>query len=221
MNQDFLLRVKDASLCLFIARQYELLLGRLEIQKIIYLIDSISAYLFVLSSKHGHQTYFYGPYDRHIQNALDALVIRDLAEMRDVNVSNNTVACNYYLTDNGVNWTNSLIHKSDSIQYRVNIVDSIFYSLVQRGVVHRVKDLVYAEPIYITTKEYGHHYDLKFDNVNSGHHYLALIEHYLKGDFKRSDIYFVADMYIDYLFSRDRILSGQSYVGGDENVIEN
>ena len=63
--------------------------------------------------------------------------------------------------------------------------------------------------------------DLQALCKENGHHYLALIEHYLKGDFKRSDIYFVADMYIDYLFSRDRILSGQSYVGGDENVIEN
>lgn len=219
MNQDFLLRVKDTSLCLLIARQYKLLLGRLEIQKIIYLIDSINAYLFVLSGKRGHQTYFYGPYDKHIQNALDALVIRDFSEMRDINVSNNTVSCNYYLTDVGVHWTNSLIRKSDSIKYRVDIVDSVFYSLVQRNVVHRVKDLVYAEPVYVTTKDYGHHYDLNFDGANSGHHYLALIEHYLKSDSRQPNAYFVADMYIDYLFSRDRILSGQPFVGGDKNVV--
>ena len=100
-------------------------------------------------------------------------------------------------------------------------MDSVFYSLVQRNVVRRVKDLVYAEPVYVTTKDYGHHYDLNFDDANSGHHYLALIEHYLKGDSKQPNIHFVADMYIDYLFSRDRILSGQSFAGGDENVIKN
>ena len=221
MNQDFLLRIKDASLCLYVARQYELLLGRLEIQKIIYLIDSISAYLFVLSGKRGHQTYFYGPYDKNIQNALDSLVVRDFAEMRDINTSNNTVTCNYYSTDIGMEWTEKLIQKSSSIQYRISIVDSIFYSLVQRNVVHRVKDLVYAEPIYVATKQYGHHYDLNFENTNAGHHYLALIEHYLKDDQHWLNTHFVADMYIDYLISRDQILSGQFSSGGDANVIEN
>ena len=221
MNQDFLLRIKDTSLCLFVARKYELLLGRLEIQKIIYLIDSISAYLFVLSSSQGYRTYYYGPYDRYVQNALDALVIRDFVEMHDVNVSRNTVACNYSLTDVGANWTNSLIQESDSIQYRLNIVDSVFYSLTHRKVVRRVKDLVYAEPVYVITKDNGHHSALRFDVTNSGHHYLALIEHFLKGDSKQPNIHFVVDMYIDYLFSRVQILSGQSFAGGDKNDDEN
>lgn len=180
MNRDFLLRIKDTSLCLSVAKNYVLLLGRLEIQKVIYLIDSISAYLFVLSGKKGHQTYYYGPYDKNIQNALDALVIRDLVEMCDIKVANNTVSCNYFLTDIGICWTNNLINTSTSIQYRAQIADGVIYSLVQRNKMHKVKDLVYAEPLYATTKNYGHHYDLDFEHENSGHNYLALIEHYLK-----------------------------------------
>ena len=221
MNQEFLLRIKDTSLCLCSAQQYDLLLGRLEIQKIIYLIDSVSAYLFVLSSKKGHQTYFYGPYDKHIQNALDALVIRDLVEMYDVKVSNNTITSNYCLTDAGIEWVNKLIYESSSIQYRAEIVDSVVYSLVQRNLVNKVKELVYAEPIYKISKDYGYYYDLHFDVPNSGHQYLALIDHYLKSDSKRPNIGFIADMYIDYLFLRNQILSGQSPDGGDEYAIEN
>ncbi|TEB11292.1 hypothetical protein Psfp_03990 [Pelotomaculum sp. FP] len=215
MNRDFLLRIKDVSLCLLVAKNYELLLGRLEIQKVIYLVDSISAYLFVLSGTKGHQTYFYGPYDKNIQNALDALVIRDLAEICDIKVANNTVSCNYLITDSGMRWTNNLIKASASIQYRVQIVDGVIYSLVERNRIHKVKDLVYAEPLYAATKNYGHHYDLDFEHENSGHDYLALIEHYLKNNKDQTNIRFIADLYIDYLSSRDQILLGNSFTGGD------
>lgn len=214
MNSDFLLRIKDVSLCLLIAKKYECLLGRLEIQKIIYLVDSISAYLFVLSGTKGHQTYFYGPYDKNIQNALDALVIRDLAEMCDIKVTN-TVSCNYLITNSGVCWVDNLIKASASIKYRIQIVDGVIYSLVERNRIHKVKDLVYAEPLYVITKDYGNHYNLDFAHENSGHNYLALIEHYLKNSEEQADIRFVADLYIDYLSSRDQILSGNAFRGGN------
>lgn len=215
MNHDFLRRIKDVSLCLLVSKDYEILFGRLEIQKVIYLVDSISAYLFVLSGTKGHQTYFYGPYDKNIQNALDALVIRDLAEMCDIKVINNTVSCNYLITDNGMRWTNNLINGSASIQYRVQIVDGVIYSLVERNRIHKVKDLVYAEPVYATTKNCGHHYDLDIGHENSGHNYLAIIEHYLKNNEGQPNIRFIADLYIDYLSSRDQIFLGNSFTGGE------
>ena len=214
MNSYFLLRIKDVLLCLLHAKKYECLLGRLEIQKIIYLVDSVSAYLFVLSGKKGHQTYFYGPYDKNIQNALDALVIRDLAEMCDIKVTN-TVSCNYIITNTGECWVDNLIKSSSSIKQRVRIYDGIIYSLVERNKIHKVKDLVYAEPLYVTSKDYGNHYNLDLEHENSGHNYLALIEHYLRNSEEQPDIRFVADLYIDYLSSRDQILSGNAFVGGD------
>jgi uncharacterized protein YwgA len=215
MNPKFLLRIKDVSLCLFVALQNNFFLGRLDIQKIIYIIDNISAYIFVLSGNNKHHTYYYGPYDKYIQNALNALVIREFVEITNVNVSKSGIKCDYCLTDAGIDWTNSLTDKSDSIKYRNNIVESVFHSLVQRNLIHKVKNLVYAEPVYVTKRNDGHYYDLNLKTANPGHEYLSLIEHYVRSDGKHSNINFVTDLYIDYLFSRDKILSGKSFDEGD------
>ena len=221
MNHDFLLRIKDVTLCLFSSNKYDMSLGRLEIQKIIYLIDSMSAYLFVLSGKNGHQTYFYGPYDKNIQNALDALTIRNLAETKNLKVVNKSITCNYLLTESGLAWTDNMIKNSGSIYHRAKIADGVMYSLVQRNLLHRVKDLVYAEPVYVEARVHGNYYDLSVACKNMGHSYLALIEHYLRTNDNRIDINFAADMYIDYLSTRHGILSGNSSTGGNLDDVKN
>lgn len=218
MNNDFLLRIKDVALCLLAANKYGILLGRLEIQKIIYLVDSMSAYLFVLSGQKGHQTYFYGPYDKNIQNALDALTIRDIVETRDLNVHNKNISCNYILTGSGLAWANEMRNNSKSINYRFKIVNGVMYSLIQRNLLQKVKELVYAEPVYIEAKVHGNHYDLALACENSGHSYLALIEHYLKDNKNQIEIDFATDMYIDYLSTREQIFSGNSYMGGGSDA---
>jgi hypothetical protein len=219
MNNDFLLRIKDVTLCLLAANKNNILLSRLEIQKIIYLIDSMSAYLFVLSGQKGHQTYFYGPYDKNIQNALDALVLRDIAEMQDLNIHNKNISCNYILTGSGLAWANEMLNNSKSINYRSKIVEGVIYSLIQRDLLHKVKELVYAEPVYVEAKVHGNHYDLALSCDNSGHSYLALIEHYLKDNENQIDISFATDMYIDYLSTREQFFSSNSYAGGKSDAL--
>lgn len=218
MNKDFLLRIKDVALCLLSANKYDILLGRLEIQKILYLTDSVSAYLFVLSGQKGHQTYFYGPYDKNIQNALDALLIRNIVQTQDLNVHNKNISCNYLLTENGLMWVNEMGINSRTFQYRLKIVDGILYSLIERKLLHKVKELVYAEPVYVEAKVHGNHFDLSLACENSGHSYLAMIEYYLKDSRNQVDISFVTDMYIDYLNAREQILTGDGTMGGGANA---
>lgn len=214
MNSDFLLRIKDVSLCLLSANRFNIEVGRLEMQKIIYLIDNMSAYLFILSGRKGHQTYYYGPYDKNIQNALDALTIRDIAHMKKINIINKNISCAYGLTESGLQWSEGLLKNSKSIAYRFQIVNGIMYSLVNRNLLSAVKELVYAEPVYVETKVHGNHYDLAIAAENSGHNYLSLIEYYLKENENGIDIEFATDMYIDYLSTRNQLLSGKAHIGG-------
>lgn len=219
MNNDFLLRIKDVTLCLSAAYNHDMLLGRLEIQKITYLIDSMSAYLFILSAKKSHQTYFYGPYDKNIQNAIDALNIRGLVEAYDSKVANNSISCNYALTENGHSWAGIIKKNSKSIQHRSEIADGVLYSLFKRNLLTKVKDLVYAEPMFVDAKSHGYYYDLNFRLDNSGHSYLALVESYLKSDNHQIDIRFATDLYIDYLHTRCEKLSGNLEIGGDFDAV--
>ncbi|EHQ88997.1 hypothetical protein [Desulfosporosinus youngiae] len=219
MNNDFLLRIKDVTLCLIAANKYDILLGRLEIQKIIYLVDSMSAYLFVLSGKNGHQTYFYGPYDKNIQNALDALTIRDITETKDIKIVNKSITCNYCLTESGLAWTKNMLKESESICHRAKIADGVIYSLVKRNLLNQVKELVYAEPVYLNAKRHGYYYNLNIACENIGHSYLSLLEHYLRTNDNQMDINFATDMYIDYLSMRNEILLGST--GGNLNADKN
>ncbi len=215
MNNDFLLRIKDATLCLLVANKYNILLGRLEIQKIIYLMDNMSVYLFILSGKKGHQTYFFGPYDKNIQNALDALTIRDIAETKNTKIINKAITCDYTLTESGLAWANNMLDGSRTIHHRAKIADGVIHSLVKRNLTHKVKELVYAEPVYVNARDHGYYYDLGIDNDNNGHSYLALVEYYLRTNHNQIDIDFATDMYIDYLSTRNEILAGNLTAGGN------
>lgn len=220
MTRDFILRIRDVALCLLSATNYNVSLGRLEVQKIIYLADSMNVYLFVLAGSKGHRTYFHGPYDKNIQNALDALVIRDFSETQNLRIFDGNIACDYTLTEIGLAWTNSMKSQSKLISHRAEIIDAIMYSLIQRNLLSKVKQLVYAEPIYLEGKEHGHYFDLNIASNNTGHSYLALIENYIKCDQSQIDIGFATDMYIDYLSKREEILSS-SAMGEYSDAIRN
>jgi len=219
MNNDFFLRIKDVILCLSSANAHQVSLGRLEMQKIIYLVDSMSAYLFVLSGNKAHKTYYYGPYDTNIQNAIDALLVRGFINASNIKISNDTISCDYFLTKSGLIWKDKILNDFKSIKYRQQIVNGILYSLVKRNLLNKVKDLVYAEPMYVEAKEHGYYFDLMFSPDNAGHSYLSLIEKYLKYDNNQIDIQFSTDMYIDYLYLRCCKLSGEKEIEGFFDVV--
>ena len=214
MNNDTLLRMKDVVFCLLAAKTYDLHLGRLELQKIVYLADSMGVYLFILSNKKNHETYKFGPYDKRIQIAIDALAIREFISYRSTRVVKGNIAYKYSITDKGMSWAKEIVEKYESFEIRKKIFCGLLYSLRKRSLISKVKALVYAEPMYVDAQEHGHHYDLNFLNPNSGHSYLAFIEHYLKNTSSLS-IDFTIDMYVDYLNIRSEMLS--TGISGDDD----
>jgi uncharacterized protein YwgA len=116
------------------------------LQKLIYLLDSISAFFYVLSIRKGHHTYFHGPYDKNIQNAADSLVIYGFANVKNIKfMDNGTSSCEYYLTENGEDWVNYLIHSESNTSLRAEIVKNLLESLLTRGLFEEIVQLVYAE----------------------------------------------------------------------------
>src|SRR5688572_8648288 len=86
------LRMRDVALCLHAAAPRHVALNRIRLQKYIYLADVLSIVYAALPPVDGHITYKNGPYDRAIQNAVDALAFRGFVHVMtgglDTNSSN-------------------------------------------------------------------------------------------------------------------------------------
>lgn len=155
-------RYKDVVLALATAHKYEQELGRLQLQKIIYLADILSLIWDVVGPKNGHYTYKNGPYDHGIQNSVDVLAFRGAVEIAKNNISTNQIVTTYRITQVGLNLANAMI-REPTFAKRAELYDAIGHHINLRGW-KNLKQLVYSEATYVIKQGDGLGHAL---NVNS------------------------------------------------------
>jgi hypothetical protein len=149
------LRMRDVALALSAASSYSRTLSKIELQKLIYLIDATAHLYAALGPTEGHLTYRYGPYDVRIQTAADVLAFRGLVSIAEVRaMPNDRLAVRYQLTEAGRAWADRI--GSDA---RVSISWQIAQAVVERVNAlgwSRLVDLVYAEPTFVSARPLGY-----------------------------------------------------------------
>lgn len=209
MDDAILLRARDVAVCLYCANRHRFALSRIQLQKLIYLMDVLSACLEILSVDKGHSTYYHGPYDKNIQNAADILVFWEFSDVKNIHVTDNGLVCEYFLTRVGKDWIKELFHNDHNTKRRFEIADNLIISLVNRNLMKSLVSLVYAEPLFVKNKSMGYGIDLNTNNLEENDFYLfflMLLDAYkIKNNEKV--IVFLCDFIIDYLKKRKDILS--------------
>lgn len=209
MNTELLLRVRDVGICLYYASEYDIKLKRIQLQKLIYLLDCAGSFINTISIEHGHKTYYNGPYDYKIQNAVDTLVFYDLANILNVRKTDTGIICDYCLTDEGISWVKSFKDSNETTNYRTIIIKSLLDSLIKRNLFHRIIDLVYSEPLYLKNRPNGYGMELDFSDLdeNDSFNYISMVLDTCKFEKEENLIPFLSDLLIDYLFKRSIALA--------------
>lgn len=157
-------RIKDVIITLKVANDFGEDLGRLRLQKFIYLGDIISVYWGLLNSSQGHKTYKNGPYDSDIQNAVDMLAFRGFVKIKESNYKeDNTVTASYGLTPVGIKLYKQL-EKSALFKTRVDLYSCIGVHVNQHGW-KNLKKIVYQEPTYCYNKANGWGHRLDYSSL--------------------------------------------------------
>ncbi|SMG14196.1 hypothetical protein SAMN05661096_00655 [Marivirga sericea] len=140
-------RFKDVIIALAISQDYERSLGKIQLQKYIYIIDTLSVIASVVAPKNGHETYKHGPWDRKIQNAADALAFRGF-----INIDRSLTGerFSYSLSSSGIELFQR-IRKNTNFSKRVRLFELVGIEVNKRGW-HKLKALVYSEPTYLGSK---------------------------------------------------------------------
>jgi uncharacterized protein YwgA len=146
-------RFRDVLYALEVANKYSQALGRLQLQKFIYLADTLSL-VWDLASTDGYQTYKHGPYDSNVQNAVDVLSFRgavDIAKMQYK--AEIIIRVSYKISDKGIEIVENLRKDLDpGAKYELY---EVLGSHVNARGWDSLKDLVYSEATFLTEKADG------------------------------------------------------------------
>ena len=145
-------RYKDVLFALRAANELGESLGRLQLQKLIYLADVLSGAWRKIGKPAAFLPYKNGPYDPSIQNVVDTLAFRGLAEVTGLAFRQPRITgSNYRLSDAG----NRAVDTTVDLQAMAD--DLELYREIAREVDKRgwknIKALVYAEPTYEASSE--------------------------------------------------------------------
>lgn len=203
-----LIRMRDAGFALRAANEHGRSLSRIQLQKYIYLMDAIAIVFELLPPTQAHYTFRHGPFDPHIQNAVDALAFRGLAKIERLSQrAGKSVASEYALSAAGARWTTALIAQAD-FATRSEIAETVGRHVNRLGW-HRLVELVYAEPTFVAARPEGFGKRLKPQRglSASSAQVLQLIRRVLasRKSVPRRDV--LATYYFEYLdrYSRTRI----------------
>lgn len=158
-------RFSDVLISLFFANKYKQdKIGKIQLQKLIYLADTISIIWKVLAPKHGHKTYKYGPYDKNIQNAVDVLAFRGFVDIVSFVILEKNVDVKYKISELGLKLYER-IGSEPTIAKKIDFYKHISYEVDKRNWFD-LKSMVYSEPSYISNK---------IDGYGFGFDYLSLL----------------------------------------------
>lgn len=173
-----LLRMRDVIFALALANKEGVKLNKIQIQKFVYLIDSVSYLFNFFPPSKAHITYENGPWDAGLQNAVDALSFRGFVKVEIASYSD--LARVYSPTEAGSQWSEHLCGIS-AFSSRWNASAEVAKRVSRIGW-KRLKSLVYAEPTYLALRAHGYGQELhQYDAMDvSTASFLQLIEFTLK-----------------------------------------
>lgn len=208
MDNVVALRLRDVAVCLHSAKRHQFVLSKIQLQKLIYLMDVLCACLEILSVDSGHCTYYHGPYDKNIQNAADMLVFWEFSDVKNIRTTDNGVMCEYFLTEAGGDWIEELLYNDDNTKKRFEVVDNLISSLVNRNLMKSLVQLVYAEPLFAKNKSMGYGIELNMNDLEKNDFYLfflLLLDAY-KLESNEGLTAFLCDFIVEYLYKRKEAL---------------
>jgi len=142
------LRCKDVIFALSVAGKHSQPLGRLALQKLIYLFDVLAISWRHVGARQGFHPWHNGPYDRNIQNAVDLLAFRGFVGVSELSFRHaRNVGCRYLLTDAGSLAVTTLCD-DESLANDLELFAEIALEVDRRGW-RKLREIVYAEPTYI------------------------------------------------------------------------
>lgn len=141
-------RNKDVLFALYSAAQNNCpKLGRLPLQKTIYLFDVLVITWRQVAAMSKFRSYHNGPYDATIQNCVDALTFRGFVEVDDLKIKKTkNVECQYKLTEIGLTCVENLA-KEEGFNDDLLLYLEISKEINRRGW-KNIKKIVYSEPTY-------------------------------------------------------------------------
>lgn len=204
MERVVTLRVRDVAVCLLVADEYKCTFSKIQLQKLIYLMDVLSVCLDIVSVENGHITYHHGPYDKNIQNAADMLVFWELADVMNIRSNEKGIMCEYFLTDIGLEWISELIATDTNTQNRYEICENLVKSLINRNQMKNLVPLVYAEPLFVKNKSMGYGVELNLNDLDRNDFYLLILLLLDAYQIKNTEglTAFFCDFIVDYLSMR-------------------
>lgn len=200
-------RMVDICFAVKIASNYGQSLGKVQLQKFIYLLDVLKPVYEIMPPLDGHLTYKYGPYDVKIQNAADVLAFRGFLKFHQIKRnSQNQVALTYNMTPAGESWVKKLNSNRDFLS-NWDLALKIGYWLNKLGW-GRIIDLVYSEPTFVSIRQKGFGQRIiSYDATqNSAALIMAIIDFGLTAGFERSFINndLMVKLFFEYLDSADK-----------------
>lgn len=204
MDHAVALRVRDVAICLYSARHRQQVFSKIQLQKLIYLMDILSICLDVVSVESGHQTYFHGPYDKNIQNSADMLAFWGFCDVRNIRVNDRGVSCEYSLNNKGALWFDNLFETDENTRKRYEICNHLLEALINRNELKNLVSLVYAEPLFVKNKAFGYGVELNLNHLedNDFYYFFLLIRDAYQIDEKIDLTVFVCDYIVEYLVKR-------------------
>jgi hypothetical protein len=158
-------RFKDVLFALKSASEFKQDLGRLRLQKLIYLSDVLSVAWRKMSDPPGFIPYKNGPYDQRIQNAVDALAFRGLVTATSLSFRQPRITdTTYALTPEGQDTVDKLC-EDDAFSEELTLFREIATEVNRRGW-SKIKKLVYAEPTYEFARSTNRYGLLRMDSVS-------------------------------------------------------
>jgi hypothetical protein len=203
-----LLRMRDVAFALRVAAEHGQSLNRIRLQKFVYLVDVLCRLFDTFPPRDGHVVYRHGPYDKRIQNAVDALAFRGLVKIvRAAEDDSGNLSTEYTLTNPGQMWVSAMLGV-DQLLRRHDVAAAVGEEIERRGW-HRLKELVYAEPTFVSNRPLGYGRTLKTGDVRtrSSGALLALSDRILGAGFENPQVTprLLTRAFFDYLEQYTRI----------------
>ena len=153
-------RFIDVIMALKVAKDYHQTLGRIQLQKYIYLSDTISIVWDVLAPKEGHETYKHGPFDEAINNAVDILSFRGVVDVKSINIEENKVDALYELNQIGLKLFEEMTSEAN-FKNKIDLYHHIGDNVNRIGW-KKLINLVYKEPTYVQSRAEGYGYKFNY-----------------------------------------------------------
>jgi hypothetical protein len=167
-------RYKDVLFALDVAHQFNQSLGKLQLQKFVYLTDVLSPIWNVISIG-DYQTYKHGPYDSSVQNAVDVLAFRGAVNVADSNLDKKeNTRVSYVIAKIGIKIVEKLkLEPAFSIKHELY---GILGQHIHRRGWGKLKDMVYSEATFLSAKSDGYGRSLELNSLLSNETFQALLE---------------------------------------------